>query len=126
MATATQPKTKTGTGKVVQVVGVVVDVEFDAAHLRPINYALKTKLGDKDLLLEVSQHLSENVVRAVSLASTDGLKRGAAVEDTGAPISLPVGDDTLGRMFNVIGEPIDGIKEGNNFKQYAPIHRQAP
>ena len=126
MATATQPKTKTGTGKVVQVVGVVVDVEFDAAHLPPINYALKTKLGDKDLLLEVSQHLSENVVRAVSLASTDGLKRGAAVEDTGAPISVPVGDDTLGRMFNVIGEPIDGIKEGNDFKQYAPIHRQAP
>ncbi len=126
MATATKEQTKTSTGKVVQVVGVVVDVEFASGHLPPINNALKTKLDGKDLLLEVAQHLSENVVRTISLASTDGLKRGAAVDDTGAPISVPVGDSTLGRMFNVIGEPIDGIKEGNDFKDYAPIHRSAP
>ena len=128
MATAIkdQPKTKTGTGKVVQVVGVVVDVEFAAGHLPAINFALKTTLSEKTLILEVAQHLSETVVRTVALASTDGLKRGAAVENTGAPISVPVGDATLGRMFNVIGEPIDGIKENNTFKQTAPIHRSAP
>lgn len=126
MATAVQEKTKTGTGQVVQVVGVVVDVEFAQGHLPAINNGLKAKLGGKDLVLEVAQHLSETVVRTISLASTDGLKRGDAVEDTGAPISVPVGDDTLGRMFNVIGEPIDGITEGNDFKQTAPIHRAAP
>jgi F-type H+-transporting ATPase subunit beta len=118
--------TKTATGKVVQVVGVVVDVEFESGHLPAINYALKTVLNKKDLLLEVAQHLSETVVRTVALAGTDGLKRGAGVEDTGAPISVPVGDATLGRMFSVIGEPIDGIQENNNFKQKAPIHRAAP
>ena len=123
---AERVKNKTGTGHVVQVVGVVVDVEFAQGHLPAINNGLKAKLGGKDLVLEVAQHLSETVVRTVSLASTDGLKRGDAVDDTGAPISVPVGDATLGRMFNVIGEPIDGITEGNNFKQRAPIHRTAP
>jgi len=113
-------------GQVVQVVGVVVDVEFTSGHLPAINYALKAKLNGKNLLLEVAQHLSENVVRTIALASTDGLKRGDSVEDTGAPISVPVGDATLGRMFNVVGEPIDGKNEDNNFKQVAPIHRSAP
>ncbi|HSW99067.1 MAG TPA: F0F1 ATP synthase subunit beta [Candidatus Saccharimonadales bacterium] len=126
MATDTKDKTKLAAGKVVQVVGVVVDVEFPGGHLPAINYALKTKLDGKNLLLEVAQHLSETVVRTVALAGTDGLKRGADVEDTGAPISVPVGDATLGRMFSVIGEPIDGITEGNNFKVTAPIHRDAP
>jgi F-type H+-transporting ATPase subunit beta len=125
MATATKEKTKTQEGKVVQVVGVVVDVEFDQGHLPAINSALKANLNGKDLVLEVAQHLSENVVRTVSLASTDGLKRGADVENTGAPISVPIGDATLGRMFNVVGEPIDG-KDGNKFSQTAPIHRNAP
>ncbi len=126
MATATKGNVKTQAGKVVQVVGVVVDVEFTGGQLPAINFALKTKLNGHDLLLEVAQHLSESVVRTISLGGTDGLKRGDAVEDMGAPISVPVGDATLGRMFNVIGEPIDGITEGNNFKQKAPIHRQAP
>lgn len=127
MATATKdkPKTKTSTGQVVQVVGVVVDVEFEQGHLPAINNGLKTKLNNKDLVLEVAQHLSETVVRTIALSGTDGLKRGAEVEDTGAPISVPIGDATLGRMFNVVGEPIDG-KEGNSFKQIAPIHRSAP
>jgi F-type H+/Na+-transporting ATPase subunit beta len=123
--TEVKDKTKTGTGRVVQVVGVVVDVEFEPTQLPAINNALKVKVGGKDLVLEVSQHLSETVVRTVSLASTDGCKRGDEVTDTGAPILVPVGDDTVGRMFNVIGEPIDGL-EGNDFKTLAPIHRQAP
>jgi F-type H+-transporting ATPase subunit beta len=125
MAT-TKEQTKTAAGKVVQVVGVVVDVEFASDHLPPINYALRTKLAGKDLLLEVMQHLNETVVRTIALAGTDGLKRGALVEDTDAPISVPVGDATLGRMFSVIGDPIDGIKENNNFTLKAPIHREAP
>jgi len=123
---ATKEKTKTATGQVVQVVGVVVDVEFAQDKLPPINNALKVTLNGKALLLEVAQHLSETTVRTISLASTDGLKRGDDVEDTGAPISVPVGDQTSGRMFNVIGEPIDGLKEGNNFTKRAPIHRAAP
>jgi F-type H+-transporting ATPase subunit beta len=128
MAQMTQIKEniKTSTGQVVQVVGVVVDVEFGQGHLPPINNGLKIKLNGKNLVLEVAQHLSETVVRTISLASTDGLKRGDAVEDSGAPISVPVGDATLGRMFNVIGEPIDGIDKGNDFKQKSPIHRAAP
>ncbi len=126
MATLAAEKVKTSTGQVVQVVGVVVDVEFDQGQLPPINGALKTRLNDKDLVFEVAQHLSETVVRTVSLASTDGLKRGASVQNTGAAISVPIGDATLGRMFNVVGEPIDGITEGNNFTKRAPIHRAAP
>src|SRR5437764_651044 len=124
MATVTKEQTKTpgavATGKVVQVVGVVVDAEFAPGLLPPINNALLATLGGKRLVLEVAQHLSETTVRTVALASTDGLKRGDAVDDTGAPINVPIGDATLGRMFNVIGEPIDGIKENNVFKQTAP------
>jgi F-type H+-transporting ATPase subunit beta len=124
MATATKQQTKTSTGRVVQVVGVVVDVEFTQGQLPAINYALKTTLNDTTLILEVAQHLSETVVRTIALASTDGLKRSAKIENTGAPISVPVGKATQGRMFNVIGEPIDGGKD--DFKEFAPIHRDAP
>ena len=127
MATVTKDKTKTGTGRVVQVVGVVVDVEFDNGQLPPINYALKTDLNGQTLMLEVAQHLSETVVRTIALAGTDGLKRGHAIEDTGAPISVPIGDETQGRMFNVIGEPIDNLEGASNkFPKRAPIHRQPP
>ena len=121
MATATQEKTM---GKVSQIVGVVVDVNFPEGHLPAIYNALKVKIDDRDLVLEVAQHLSETSVRAVSLGSTDGLSRGTDVEDTGNAISVPVGDETQGRMFNVIGEPIDGKK--SEFKKRAPIHRLAP
>lgn len=124
MATATKDKTKTGTGRVVQVVGVVVDVEFDQGQLPAINNALKVELNGSPLMLEVAQHLSETVVRTIALANTDGLKRGEAIQDTGAPISVPVGDATTGRMFNVIGEPIDN--KGGEFTQVAPIHRNPP
>jgi F-type H+/Na+-transporting ATPase subunit beta len=126
MATITKDKTATGTGRVVQVVGVVVDVEFTQGQMPAINNALKAQLNGQVLMLEVAQHLSETVVRTVALAGTDGLRRGDDVQDTGAPISVPVGTETLGRMFNVIGEPIDGIEKGNDFKTLAPIHRDAP
>lgn len=125
MATKEMEKTKTATGHIVQVVGVVVDVEFAQGHLPAINNALTAKLNGKDLVLEVAQHLSETAVRTVALASTDALKRGDDVVDTGAPISVPVGDETQGRMFNVVGEPIDE-KDDNNFKKWAPIHRAPP
>jgi len=126
MQTTEKSPNKTTAGKVVQVVGVVVDVEFTHGQLPPINTGLKATLNGQVLVLEVAQHLSEAVVRTVALASTDGLKRGDSVENTGAPISVPIGDATLGRMFNVIGEPIDGLTENNIFKQTAPIHRHAP
>jgi F-type H+-transporting ATPase subunit beta len=123
--TEIKPKTTRRTGTVIQVVGVVVDVQFASGKIPPINYALTTKLDGKTLLLEVAQHLSENTVRTIALASTDGLKRGDEITDTGAPISVPVGDQTLGRMFNVIGEPIDGGKE-TIFKEKSPIHKLPP
>lgn len=112
-------------GKIIQVVGVVVDVEFESKALPPINTALEVRLNDQTLVLEVAQHLSESAVRTVALSSTDGLKRGDAVVNTGAPISVPVGTETLGRMFNVTGEPIDGIKD-NKFSKKSPIHREPP
>ncbi len=115
---------KTKKGTISQVVGVVVDVEFEEGHLPAIYNAIHAELSGKQLVLEVAQHLSENSVRAIALSSTDGLKRGAKVVDTGAPISVPVGKETMGRMFNVVGEPIDGKKD--DFKKRAPIHRAPP
>lgn len=120
----TKTATKQQTGKVLQVVGVVVDAEFEKGNLPSIYDALETTVNGQKLVLEVAQHLSETGVRAISLGSTDGLARGEAVVGTGAPISVPVGDETLGRMFNVTGEPIDGKKDG--FKSKSPIHRKAP
>lgn len=122
MATAAKEKTKNG--KITQIVGVVVDVEFTADSLPRIYNALKIKLADRELTLEVAQHLSESSVRAIALNSTDGLERGTEVIDTGAAISVPVGKKTLGRMFNVIGEPIDA--KGGEFTEHAPIHRTPP
>lgn len=124
MPTTVKSPTKSKKGTVIQIVGVVVDVEFEN-HLPSIYNALEIRLGDKKVVLEVAQHLSRHSVRAIALSSTDGLKRGADVTDTGAAISVPVGDATLGRMFNVIGEPIDG-KEAPKNAQLAPIHRKAP
>lgn len=120
--TVTKPATKQGA--IVQIVGVVVDVEFDD-HLPAINNALKVELDKKVLMLEVAQHLSQNTVRAIALSSTDEVKRGQKVTDTLGPIMVPVGDATLGRMFNVIGEPIDGKPAPKNFKT-ASIHNAPP
>jgi F-type H+-transporting ATPase subunit beta len=118
----TQQATKTGT--VAQIVGVVVDVEFERGSLPAINNALTVKNGQTTLTLEVAQHLSETTVRTVALSSTDGLRRGSEVTNTGAPISVPVGEATLGRMFNVTGEPIDG--KDAKFAKVSPIHREPP
>ena len=111
-------------GKVIQIVGVVVDVEFSEGHMPAIYNALTLKKGKETVTLEVAQHLSENSVRAVSLSSTDGVSRGDEVTDTGTPIQIPIGKQTLGRMFNVIGEPIDG--KTIDVKDTAPIHKEPP
>jgi len=116
--------TKLRTGKISQVIGVVVDVEFKKNDLPSILNALQVELKDKTLILEVAQHLSESMVRAIALSSTDGLRRGTIVKDSGETISVPIGEETLGRMFNVIGEPIDNMP--NNFKKRASIHRDPP
>jgi len=118
----TAQKTKNGT--ITQVVGVVVDMEFEQGHLPAIYNAIEAESNGKKLVFEVAQHLSENSVRAISLGSTDGLQRGARVVDTGAPISVPVGKETMGRMFNVLGQPIDG--KPDKFTKRASIHRAPP
>ncbi len=115
--------TKT-TGKIIQIVGVVVDVEFQAGELPAIYDALTIEHDKKTVTLEVAQHLDESTVRSIALLSTDGLKRGQEVIATGAPISVPVGEQTQGRMFNVTGDPIDGKPVTTGKK--SPIHRPAP
>jgi F0F1-type ATP synthase beta subunit len=122
MATVTKNKTvqRTKPGTITQVVGVVVDVAFSVDTLPAIYNALEVSLDGKKLVLEVAQHLSESSIRAIALGSTDGLQRGSEVADTGAAISVPIGEKTLGRMFNVTGEPIDD--KGGEFTETAPIH----
>lgn len=112
-------------GKIIQIMGVVVDVEFDDGSLPEIYEALTVKRGQQTITLEVAQHLDQQTVRTISLQNTDGLRRGQVVTATGAPISVPVGEDTQGRMFNVVGEPIDGREIAKSAKR-APIHRQPP
>lgn len=113
------------TGTITQVVGVVVDVEFAKGSLPAIFDALEVKAKDgKTVVFEVAQHLSESSVRAIAMSSTDGLTRGQEVVATGAPISVPVGAETQGRMFNVTGEVIDGGKQPKGKR--APIHREPP
>lgn len=115
---------KTKQGEITQIVGVVVDMEFAEGHLPAIYNAIEVEHDGKTLIFEMAQHLSESGVRTIALGSTDGLKRGMTAADTGAPISVPVGKETLGRMFNVLGEPIDGKK--GDFKKRSPIHRDPP
>jgi F-type H+-transporting ATPase subunit beta len=112
------------TGRVTQVIGAVVDVQFDDT-LPAILSALETTNNGERLVLEVAQHLGENTVRTIAMDATEGLVRGAVVTDTGAPISVPVGPETLGRILNVIGEPIDELGPVGH-KQVAPIHAEAP
>lgn len=120
------------TGKILQIIGPVVDVQFENGHLPEIYNALeieissgKSKSEVGKLTLEVQQHLGNGAVRAVAMSTTDGLKRGTPVLDTGAPISVPVGTEVLGRLFNVTGQVIDNKTEIKS-KQRLPIHRQAP
>src|SRR6056300_1712732 len=111
-------------GKITQVIGAVVDVQFDD-HLPEILNALNTDNNGKKLVLEVAQHLGENTVRTIAMDASEGLVRGQAVADTGAPISVPVGNATLGRILNVVGEPVDE-KGPVNATEYRSIHQPAP
>src|SRR5580704_16137211 len=122
--------TAAGKGKVVQVIGPVVDVEFPDGKLPKILSALKVtnpgiSTAKDNLTLEVAQHLGENTVRTVAMDSSDGLVRGMEVRDTGAPIAMPVGNECLGRILNVIGDPVDD-KGPVNAKKTSPIHRAPP
>ena len=118
-------KTQTNIGKITQIISVVVDVKFEGA-IPAIYNALEVKKNDgTKLILEVEQILGEGVVRTIAMSTTDGLARGAEVKDTGAPISVPVGKNSLGRIFNVLGEPIDNKGEVKA-DHYMPIHRSAP
>ena len=110
-------------GKISQVMGAVVDVVFEEGNLPEIYNALSVERGDEGkLVLEVAQHLGDSSVRTVAMDSTDGLVRGTEVTDSGSPISVPVGPDTLGRLFDVLGNTIDNKKEVKT-KKVNPIHR---
>ena len=118
-------------GRVVQVIGPVIDVEFEGGHLPPIYNALQIRSKNEgadalDVIAEVEQHLGEGRVRAVAMKPTDGMQRGMAAIDTGAPISMPVGPQTLGRVLNVLGEPVDFPDQPVEAEERWPIHRAAP
>ena len=113
------------TGTVAQVMGPVVDVRFEEGHLPPINNALELKIGSKRLVVEVAQHIGDSTARCIAMSSTDGLGRDAEAVDTGKPISVPVGRETLGRIFNVLGEPTD-LKPSPEGVERWDIHRPAP
>jgi len=114
------------TGKISQIMGAVVDVVFEDGRLPEILNALEVDRGEEGtLVLEVAQHLGDSIVRTVAMDSTDGLTRGIPVVDSGIPISVPVGPETLGRLFDVLGNTIDG-KEAFDVKKRNPIHRSAP
>ncbi len=112
-------------GKVVQVMGPVVDVRFNEGELPEILNALTIPIGDRTLTVEVAQHIGDNTARCIAMSSTDGLQRGVDVTDTGAPISVPVGRETLGRIFNVLGDAVDNIPTPETEEKWS-IHRSAP
>lgn len=112
-------------GKVTQIIGAVVDCSFEDEKLPKIYDALQVKIGEEILVLETQQHLGGNSVRTVAMGTTDGLRRNEAVKNTGAPITVSVGKETLGRMFNTLGEPLDDMEPVKTTKKY-PIHRPAP
>lgn len=115
------------TGKIVQVIGPVIDIRFDPENLPSIKNAIQIDNKEEHQLMvaEVAQHIGDDTVRCIAMSSTDGLVRGMDCVDTGAPIQVPVGDEVLGRMFNVLGEPIDGLGPVNA-SRHLPIHRSAP
>ncbi|MFZ4540933.1 MAG: F0F1 ATP synthase subunit beta, partial [Rickettsiales bacterium] len=125
MAALKKQKLEAATGSVTQIIGPVVDVRFAEGQLPAILSALEATVDGRRLVFEVAQHLGENSVRAIAMDSTDGITRGQQVIDTGAPISVPVGPEVLGRIMNVIGEPIDE-RGPVKTKQFAPIHAEAP
>ena len=112
-------------GKIVQIIGAVVDVRFDKDNLPKLLNALEIDNHGKRLVIEVAQHIGDDVVRCISMGSTDGLIRGMDAVDTGAPIKVPVGRETLGRMFNLLGEAIDEKPAPETAERWAR-HREAP
>ena len=113
-------------GKITQIIGAVLDIKFSEGSLPEINEAINISMADgKRLVVEVSQHLGDDTVRCIAMGSTDGLVRGMDAEATGASITVPVGEQTLGRIFNVLGDPIDEIDPPKNV-EHMPIHRKAP
>ena len=117
---------ETNVGKITQIIGAVLDVKFMEGHLPEINDAIEIQRKDGEkLTVEVSQHLGDDTVRCIAMGPTDGLVRGMDAVATGGPISVPVGEATLGRMFNVLGEPIDEVEAPKDV-EYMPIHRKAP
>src|SRR5258708_19005915 len=112
-------------GTISQIIGPVLDLQFAEDHLPSIYNAVEIELGKDKLVAEVQQHLGEGLVRAVSMGPTEGLKRGMKAQDTGAPITVPVGEEVLGRVFNVLGQTVDG-QDPVKTKKTLPIHRQAP
>ncbi|MCR4943589.1 MAG: F0F1 ATP synthase subunit beta [Clostridium sp.] len=112
-------------GKVVQVIGPVIDIKFDSDSLPNLYNAIHINLGEETLVAEVEQHVGDDIVRAIAMEATEGLRRGMDAVDTGKPIAVPVGDEVLGRLFNVLGNPMDN-KEPVNSKETYPIHRPAP
>ena len=113
------------TGTITQVIGTVVDVEFPPEEMPAIHNALETKIGDQRLVLEVEQHVGNSWVRCLALGPTDGLSRGVEVTDTGGPVAVPVGEPTLGRLFNALGETLDKLGEVETEERW-PIHRTPP
>ena len=122
--TAKNPKAE-NTGVITQVMGPVVDVKFNEGYLPRINSALRIDNNGKDLYVEVAQHIGDDVVRCIAMGATEGLSRGIDVVDTRSPIQVPVGEAVLGRMFNVLGQPIDNKEEVKDAPKL-PIHRDAP
>lgn len=122
--------TKTATGRVARVIGPVVDIEFPSDAMPAIYNALTVEVtlggSARMLTLEVAQHIGDNLVRAISMQPTDGMVRGVEVQDTGAPISVPVDDVTKGHVFNALGESLDVPTASLDVKERWPIHRQAP
>ena len=114
------------TGKITQIIGAVMDIKFSQGKIPEINEAIKIPLETGgELVVEVAQDLGDDTVRCIAMGTTDGLRRGMDAIATGAPITVPVGENTLGRIFNVLGEPIDN-KEKPQVEEYLPIHRKAP
>ena len=113
------------TGKVVQIIGAVVDIKFDKDSLPKLLNAIEIQHNGGNLVVEVAQHIGDDVVRCIAMGSTDGLVRGVDAVDTGSPITVPVGKNTLGRIFNLLGEPVDN-KPAPQTEERWPIHREAP
>ncbi len=112
-------------GKIIQIIGAVLDIKFSSENMPALNNAIEIYNGDTKIVAEVAQHLGDDVVKCIAMSSTDGLKRGMEAVDTGAPIKVPVGKNTLGRMFNVTGDPIDGKAAPDTEEEWS-IHRAAP